>query len=193
LTITRPWRANERNAESPSAPSDTLHRSRWHSGTDAVAAADRNSGLGTGPKEIGFAAAAYGVGVAASALVAAPQLGHWQKRQAIRSAFLLLTGALIVCGLAWSWHILAGGQLMAGLASGVIIPATYALTGDIAAPGSALRLPEKCFRLVGGHGRWRTPGGVALRICGLARHLFRVRGSPPSWSLVLPCCPPVAW
>jgi len=95
---------------------------------------DIASGLGTGPKEIGFAAAAYGVGVAASALVAAPQLGHWQKRQAIRIAFLLLTGALIVCGLAWSWHILAGGQLMAGLASGVIIPATYALTGDIAAP-----------------------------------------------------------
>lgn len=95
---------------------------------------DIAKGLGTGPKEIGFAAAAYGIGVAAAALVAAPQLGRWPKRLAIRLAFLLLSAALVVCGLAWNWHILAFGQLVSGLASGVIIPATYALTGDIAAP-----------------------------------------------------------
>ena len=95
---------------------------------------DIAAGLSTGPKEIGFAAAAYGVGVAAAALLAAPRLGHWPKRGAIRIAFAVLAGSLLLCGIAWDWRILAAGQLIAGLASGVIIPATYALTGDIAPP-----------------------------------------------------------
>jgi predicted MFS family arabinose efflux permease len=95
---------------------------------------DIAAGLGTGAKEIGFAAAAYGAGVAAAALLAAPQLGRWPKRGAIRLAFVVLAAALALCGLASDWRILAAAQLMAGLASGVIIPATYALTGDIAAP-----------------------------------------------------------
>ncbi len=91
-------------------------------------------GLGTGPKEIGFSAAAYGVGVASAALLAAPQLGQWPKRAAIRIAFAVLALALFLCGMAWDWRVLAGGQLLAGLASGVIIPATYALTGDVSPP-----------------------------------------------------------
>jgi predicted MFS family arabinose efflux permease len=95
---------------------------------------DIAAGLGTGPKEIGFAAAAYGVGVAAAALLAAPQLGRWPKREAIRIAFFVLAVSLALCGFAWDWRVLAGAQLFAGLASGVIIPATYALTGDIARP-----------------------------------------------------------
>jgi predicted MFS family arabinose efflux permease len=95
---------------------------------------DIASGLGTGPKEIGFAAAAYGVGVALAALLAAPQLGHWPKRGAIRIAFAVLALSLGLCAIAWDWRVLAGAQLLAGLASGVIIPATYALTGDIAPP-----------------------------------------------------------
>ncbi len=95
---------------------------------------DIAAGLGTGPKEIGFAASAYGVGVASAALLAAPQLGHWPKRGAIRIAFAVLSISLFLCAFAWDWRVLAGGQLIAGLASGVIIPATYALTGDIAPP-----------------------------------------------------------
>ncbi|WP_421695271.1 MFS transporter [Aestuariivirga sp.] len=95
---------------------------------------DIAAGLGTGPKEIGFAASAYGVGVATAALLAAPQLGHWPKRGAIRMAFAVLAIALFLCAFAWDWRVLAASQLVAGLASGVIIPATYALTGDIAPP-----------------------------------------------------------
>jgi DHA1 family inner membrane transport protein len=95
---------------------------------------DIAAGLATGAKEIGFAAAAYGIGVAVAALLAAPQLGRWPKREAIRLAFLLLFIALLLCGFAWDWRVLAAAQLMAGLASGVIIPATYALTGDISPP-----------------------------------------------------------
>ena len=51
---------------------------------------DIAAGLGTQAKEIGFAASAYGVGVASAALLAAPQLGRWPKRGAIRIAFAVL-------------------------------------------------------------------------------------------------------
>lgn len=95
---------------------------------------DIAAGLGTQAKEIGFAASAYGVGVATAALLAAPQLGRWPKRGAIRVAFAVLAVALFLCAFAWDWRVLAAAQLVAGLASGVIIPATYALTGDIAPP-----------------------------------------------------------
>ena len=95
---------------------------------------DIAAGLGTQAKEIGFAASAYGVGVASAALLAAPQLGRWPKRGAIRIAFAVLGLSLFLCAGAWDWRVLAGAQLVAGLASGVIIPATYALTGDIAPP-----------------------------------------------------------
>lgn len=95
---------------------------------------DIAAGLSTGPKEIGFSASAYGVGVASAALLAAPQLGRWPKRDAIRIAFAVLACALFLCGFAWAWQVLAAGQLVAGLASGVILPATYALAGDIAPP-----------------------------------------------------------
>jgi len=95
---------------------------------------DIAAGLGTQAKEIGFAASAYGVGVATAALLAAPQLGRWPKRGAIRIAFAVLAVSLFLCAFAWDWRVLAGAQLIAGLASGVIIPATYALTGDITPP-----------------------------------------------------------
>ena len=95
---------------------------------------DIAAGLGTQAKEIGFAASAYGVGVASAALLAAPQLGRWPKRAAIRIAFAVLAISLFLCAFAWDWRVLAGAQLIAGLASGVIIPATYALTGDLAPP-----------------------------------------------------------
>jgi len=94
---------------------------------------DIAAGLATSARHVGFAAGAYGAGVAAAALLAAPRLGHWPKRTAIRLAFAALAAALLLCGLAWDWRILVAAQFVVGLASGVIIPATYALTGDIAA------------------------------------------------------------
>ena len=96
-------------------------------------------GLATGAKEMGFASAAYGVGVAISALAAAPKLGVWPKRTAIRMAFALMAAGLALCSAAWAWPMLAAGQFVAGLASGVIIPATYALTGDISPPETRSR------------------------------------------------------
>jgi predicted MFS family arabinose efflux permease len=91
-------------------------------------------GLGVGPKELGFASAAYGVGVAAAALLAAPRLGQWPKRRALSLSFALMTAALILCAVAWDWRVLTLGQFITGLAAGVIIPGTYAYAGDLAEP-----------------------------------------------------------
>jgi predicted MFS family arabinose efflux permease len=87
--------------------------------------------LAAGPVEVGIASGAYGVGVALSALLAAPRLGQWPKRRAIQIAFAVMVAGLAVCALAFDWRLLVAGQLVTGLAAGVIIPGTYALTADL--------------------------------------------------------------
>lgn len=90
--------------------------------------------LSAGAKEIGFASAAYGIGVAVAALLAAPRLGAWEKRKALRIAFVVMAAGLGICALSWDWRLLVAGQAITGLAAGVIIPGTYAFTAEISAP-----------------------------------------------------------
>ena len=90
--------------------------------------------LNAGPRELGFASGAYGAGVALMAFLVAPRLGHWPKRTAIRCAFAVMTAGLSLSAVAWDWRVLVAGQFITGLAAGVIIPGTYALTADITAP-----------------------------------------------------------
>jgi MFS transporter, DHA1 family, inner membrane transport protein len=87
--------------------------------------------LAAGPVEVGIASGAYGVGVALAALLAAPRLGHWPKRRAIQIAFAVMAGGLALCAAAFDWRLLVAGQFVTGLAAGVIIPGTYALTADL--------------------------------------------------------------
>ncbi|MFZ5676052.1 MAG: MFS transporter [Pseudomonadota bacterium] len=87
--------------------------------------------LAAGPVEIGIASGAYGVGVALAALLAAPRLGQWPKRQAIQIAFAVIAAGLALCASAFDWRMLVAGQFVTGLAAGVIIPGTYALTADL--------------------------------------------------------------
>lgn len=87
--------------------------------------------LVAGPAEIGMASGAYGVGVALSALLAAPRLGQWHKRRAIQMAFAVMAAGLALCAAALDWRLLVAGQFVTGLAAGVIIPGTYALTADL--------------------------------------------------------------
>ncbi|TMJ38632.1 MAG: MFS transporter, partial [Alphaproteobacteria bacterium] len=87
--------------------------------------------LAAGPVEIGIASGAYGAGVALAALVAAPRLGQWPKRQAIQIAFAIIAAGLALCAAAFDWRVLVAGQFVTGLAAGVIIPGTYALTADL--------------------------------------------------------------
>jgi len=92
---------------------------------------DIGRSLAAGPVEIGIASGAYGVGVALAALLAAPRLGQWPKRQAIQMAFAVIAAGLMLCALALDWRMLVAGQFVTGLAAGVIIPGTYALTADL--------------------------------------------------------------
>jgi DHA1 family inner membrane transport protein len=87
--------------------------------------------LAAGPVEIGIASGAYGAGVALAALLAAPRLGQWPKRQAIQIAFAVIAAGLALCAAAFDWRVLVAGQFITGLAAGVIIPGTYALTADL--------------------------------------------------------------
>jgi predicted MFS family arabinose efflux permease len=90
-------------------------------------------------REIGFATGAYGLGVALSALVAAPQLGRWRKVPALRTAFLVMAAGLALCAFTWDWRILVAGQAFSGLAAGIILPGTYALAAELSAPEARSR------------------------------------------------------
>lgn len=92
---------------------------------------DIGRSLAAGPVEIGIASGAYGAGVALAALLAAPRLGQWPKRQAIQLAFAVIAAGLALCAAAFDWRVLVAGQFITGLAAGVIIPGTYALTADL--------------------------------------------------------------
>ncbi len=92
---------------------------------------DISRALAAGPVEIGIASGAYGAGVALAALLAAPRLGQWPKRQAIQIAFAVIAAGLALCAAAFDWRVLVAGQFITGLAAGVIIPGTYALTIDL--------------------------------------------------------------
>ncbi|CAN5554930.1 MFS transporter [soil metagenome] len=98
--------------------------------------------LAAGPREIGVASGAYGAGVALLALIAAPRLGFWPKARAIQLSFGVMALGLALCAFAWDWRVLVAGQFVAGAASGIIIPGTYALTTEIATP-------EKRSRAIG--------------------------------------------
>lgn len=100
---------------------------------------DMAAALHATAREIGFATGAYGLGVAVSALIAAPQLGRWRKVPALRAAFLIMAGGLALCGFAWDWRILVAGQALTGLAAGIILPGTYALAAELSAPEARSR------------------------------------------------------
>lgn len=94
-------------------------------------------------REMGFATGAYGAGVALAALFAARQLARWRKVRMLRLAFLAMAASLALCGLAWDWRVLVLGQAATGLAAGLILPGTYALTAELSAPEGRSRAVGK--------------------------------------------------
>lgn len=100
---------------------------------------DMAASLGATARELGFATGAYGIGVAAAALLAAPRLGRWRKVRALRLAFAVMGASLALCGVAWDWRVLVVGQAVTGLAAGIILPGIYALSAELSAPESRSR------------------------------------------------------
>ncbi|MGH8965603.1 MAG: MFS transporter, partial [Actinomycetes bacterium] len=100
---------------------------------------DIATGLAATPAEVGRALSAYGFGIVASALL----LGRRLDAVARRTVLVAGMGALAVAAggsaLATHWTMLALAQLVGGVGVGIVLPATYALAAELAAPGAAAR------------------------------------------------------
>jgi MFS transporter, DHA1 family, inner membrane transport protein len=82
-----------------------------------------------------IAAAAFGLGTAASALLLARYIDRFGARRMLRAALFVLAVALAASCAAPVVAALVAAQLLAGLASGVAIPSIYTLTTLVAPPG----------------------------------------------------------
>lgn len=90
---------------------------------------------GASAPDVLLAAAAYGAGVALSALSLAPLIDRWGATRSLRVALfgLALAFAASAAAAGAAWLSLAQG--LAGLAAGVALPAVYALSAKVAPTG----------------------------------------------------------
>jgi predicted MFS family arabinose efflux permease len=89
--------------------------------------------------EVMDAAAAYGVGVALSALLLAPLADRVGADRALRQSLILMLMALAASALAPNLWFLVAAQAVLGIGVGMAIPAVYSLAALIAAPGEEAR------------------------------------------------------
>ncbi|CAM5444860.1 MFS transporter [Mycolicibacterium aubagnense] len=85
------------------------------------------------------ASAAFGLGTAASALLMARHVDRLGARRMLLWALLGLAAALALSALSPAVPALAGAQLVAGVASGIALPAIYASAAAVAPPGRESR------------------------------------------------------
>lgn len=98
-------------------------------------APDLAADFGTTVPMVMMAASAFGLGTAASALVVARYIDRVGARRMLRGAMLLLAAALLGSAAAPTVSALVAAQLLAGIAAGVALPATYGSAAAIAPPG----------------------------------------------------------
>lgn len=91
--------------------------------------------LGTSPVTVARANAAYGAAAALSALLLGRLIDRMGAGVALVRGLLLLALAMLGSATANHWLVLAGAQAAAGVAAGLILPATYALATSTAPPG----------------------------------------------------------
>lgn len=91
--------------------------------------------LGTSVPAVMIASAAFGLGTSASALFLARYIDRLGARRMLQGALLLLAIALVASAAAPTVTALVAAQLLAGIASGVAMPAIYASSAAIAPPG----------------------------------------------------------
>ncbi|AGT09384.1 MFS transporter [Paracoccus aminophilus] len=91
--------------------------------------------LDTDPTRVARAISAFGVATAFSAFSFAGMVDRWGPRRVLSLGALLVAVAQIIGAASQSWQVLAASQLLAGLAVGVMLPATYSTATRTAAPG----------------------------------------------------------
>jgi DHA1 family inner membrane transport protein len=94
----------------------------------------------TSAARVMLAAAAFGLGTAASALLIAPQADRIGADRALLRAILVMAVGFFLSALAPGLAGLAGAQAICGLAAGLALPSAYALAAQIAPPGRESRV-----------------------------------------------------
>ncbi|MGR3759079.1 MFS transporter [Roseobacteraceae bacterium NS-SX3] len=97
------------------------------------------SDLGAAPGEVMRAASAYGLGVAASALVLAPLGDRTGAGRLLRAALAVLAAGLAASAMAPDLRALVAAQALCGLAGGAALPSIYTLAAAIAPKGREAR------------------------------------------------------
>lgn len=95
--------------------------------------------LGSSVPAVMTAAAAFGLGTAASALFLARHIDRIGARRMLQFALALLAGALVLSALSPILSVLIASQLVAGIASGIALPAIYSSAAAVAPPGRESR------------------------------------------------------
>lgn len=97
------------------------------------------SSIGATVPAVMMAAAAFGLGTAASALFLARLIDLVGSARMLKFTMTLLGAALLFCASAPSVGLFIAAQLIAGVASGIALPAIYASAAAIAQPGHESR------------------------------------------------------
>lgn len=148
---------------------------------------DIAAGLATGPVEVGRAIAAYGIGIVASALLLGRVIDALARRTALTLGMLAIAAAAAASAAAPHWAMLALAQLVGGLGVGVVLPATYALASDLAAPGTEARATGRVLTgwsialvagvplatVLGDAVGWRAAFGALAVLCAVQSGLYR--------------------
>jgi MFS transporter, DHA1 family, inner membrane transport protein len=91
--------------------------------------------LSTSVRGVMTAAAAFGLGTAASALLLARHIDRIGARRMLQIAFGVLAAALVASAAAPLVAVLVAAQLLAGIASGLALPSIYTLAAVVAPRG----------------------------------------------------------
>lgn len=172
--------------------------------------------LGTGARQVGWVVSAFGAATAASAFLLAARIDRLGLRRSLRAGGLVFTLAAAGAALAPDWRLLALSQAAAGVATGLMLPATYAAATVMAAPGEAGRALGRVLRgwgfslvvgvplsaVIAQTAGWRLAYGL-IALAGLAAWLGFARlpapdrsrlpapGLPPLRAAMLPGIPPL--
>lgn len=95
--------------------------------------------LGSTVPAVMTAAAAFGLGTAGSALFLARHIDRIGARRMLQFALALLAAALALSAISPNVSILVASQLIAGIASGLALPAIYSSAAAVAPPGRESR------------------------------------------------------
>jgi predicted MFS family arabinose efflux permease len=98
--------------------------------------ADVAAELGTGIANVGWALSSFGLGTALAALWLGRSLDDFGIARALRLALLISGIAQIAASFSQTWQSLVLAEFAVGLASGVALPAIYALAAEIAPKGA---------------------------------------------------------